>query len=169
MEHIEIKLRAMEPEDVDFVMECENDPQSSKWSDYSAPFSRHQLLTYALSYEADPFKAGQIRLIITDLHNSKLGILDLYDVSEKDRKAYVGICIHPDFRHRGYAAAAIKKAKDFSKKQLGLLHLVAKVSTQNVIASQLFINSGFSLLTILPSWHRIGQDFHDFNLFWVSL
>lgn len=158
-----IALRAVEPDDVDFMLECEADPSSAKWSDYSAPFSRRQLLDYALSYDADPFSAGQLRLIIC---NAKIpiGILDFYDISQKDSKAFVGICLHPAFRNSKLSKPSLRASLDFARQRLGLNQLAAKISVENPVAVTLFRSVGFSDIGILPSWHRIGPSLHDFHL-----
>ena len=60
-----LHLRALEPSDADFMYEVENDAQAWRYSDTIAPLSRKILRDYALTYDADPFTAGQLRLIIT--------------------------------------------------------------------------------------------------------
>ena len=159
----EIRLRAVEPEDVDFILSCENNPEAASWSDYRAPLSREQLLAYALTYDADPFSAGQLRLIIT-ASERPVGILDIYGINEKDSRAYIGICIHPDNRRRGFAKAALEKLIEFNREKLGLRQLLAKISTLNPNSIRLFKNLGFKEIALLPEWHRIGIEFHDFLL-----
>ena len=159
----DILLRAVEPEDVDFILECESDALNAKWSDYRAPFSRNQLLTYALTYDADPFKSGQLRLII-EAGDGPAGILDLFDISEKDSKAFVGICIHPSKRNGGMGRKALECVKWYCKDRLGLSQLVAEVSTENAAAFSMFTGCGFDEIALLPRWHRIGLDYHDFHL-----
>lgn len=164
-----IRLRALEPEDTDFVMECEADSEAAKWSDYTAPLSRNQILNYALTYDADPFAAGQLRLILEKEDGMPAGIIDLYNISAKDGKAYVGITIHPDLRRKGYAAEGLKETFAFCNDRLGLKNLVAKISTKNMGATRLFEQAGYKKIAFLPSWHKLGNEFHDFNLFTSAL
>ena len=159
-----IGLRAVEPEDVEFIYDCERDPSNARWSDYRAPFSKAQLQTYALTYDADPFRAGQLRLIIETGEGNAAGILDLYDISEKDSKAYVGICIHPRYRNIGIAKEALKELNELARERLGLKKLVAKISSKNPAAIQLFKKDGYREIALLPEWHRIGTDYHDMLL-----
>lgn len=160
-----IILRAVEPEDVDFMVACEADRDNLIWSDYRAPLSRTQLLSYAVSYDADPIRSCQLRLIVQTEDGVNVGILDLYDISEKDSKAFIGICIHPKFRNSGYGVATLRELFDFNRSQLGLNQLLAKVSTKNKAGNALFVKSGFNCIATLPQWHRVGLSFHDFNLF----
>ena len=160
-----IRLRAIEPEDVDFIYACEEDRQSARWSDNRAPFSRNQLAAYALTYDADPFSAGQLRLIIDNQMGERVGILDLYDISEKDSRATIGICIHPHHRKKGLASRALEALLRFNRERLGLRQLTAKVSTENEEGLRLFEKNGFKKIALLPEWHKIGGKFHDFVLF----
>lgn len=161
-----IRLRAVEPEDVDFMFECEREPDALKWSDLRAPLSRQQLLTYALTYEADPFKAGQLRLIIENKENREpVGILDLYEISQNDSRAFIGILISRKFRKKDYATAALEELMTFNKNILGLNQLNVKVAKVNTPALNLFKKAGFKLIAILPEWHRTGGELLDFILF----
>lgn len=160
-----VQIRAVEPEDVDFMMECENEADSFKWSDTLGPVSRNQLLTYALTYDADPFSAGQLRLIIENSLNQRIGIIDLYEISEKDSRAFIGICIKKSFRRKEYAAAALEAVKQYNIEKLGLAQLAAKVSVENTAAIGLFEKVGFNYIASLPRWHKVGTKFHDFCLY----
>lgn len=164
MENEVLILRAVEPEDVDFMLECESDSEAALWSDYRAPLSRNQLLEYALTYDADPFRSGQLRLIVVSQEGERLGIVDLYDISERDLRAFVGICIHPLFRKRGYGLKALRSLESFALKRMGLKTLVSKVSTLNQPAFNLFTSAGYRSIAVLPSWHRVGGAFQDFHL-----
>ena len=75
-----LNIRALEPGDADFMYEVENDSSAWRYSDTVAPLSRRILRDYALNYDADPFSAGQIRLIVTEEgNNTPVGIVDLYE------------------------------------------------------------------------------------------
>lgn len=161
----DIKLRAVEPCDVDFMFDCENDPEAARWTDYRAPLSRRQLLDYAVNYDADPFAAGQLRLIIETSDGQPVGILDIYEINEKDSRGYVGICVHKDERRSGIASAAIRELMEYNRQTLGLGQLVAKVAVVNVAARNLFVKEGFEKIATLPRWHRMGTSFHDIDLF----
>ena len=159
-----IHLRAVEPEDVDFIYDCESDPDNARWSDYRAPFSKSQLMTYALTYDADPFSAGELRLIIEDEEKKRLGIIDLYDISHNDLKAFVGICIHPQYREKGYGSEALKELDKLATERLGLRKIAAKVSALNAPALDFFKKSGYLQTAVLPEWHKIGSQYHDIIL-----
>ncbi|MDE5849776.1 MAG: GNAT family N-acetyltransferase, partial [Muribaculaceae bacterium] len=58
----ELRLRALEPEDADMMYDAESDEAAWRYSDYLAPMSLELLREYALTYDADPFRSGQLRL-----------------------------------------------------------------------------------------------------------
>lgn len=161
----DVHLRAVEPEDVDFMLDCESESDAARWSSYRAPLSRRQLFDYALSYDADPFSAGQLRLVICLEDGTRVGLLDLYDISEKDSRAWTGICIHPLHRRLGIALKALLALKRLNSERLGIRQLLAEVAVENTAAFGLFTKAGFGILATLPAWHRIGDRFLDFYLF----
>ena len=45
-----IRLRAMEPEDLELICEMENDPQQWDISNFTVPYSRYVMKQYTVSY-----------------------------------------------------------------------------------------------------------------------
>ena len=148
-----LHLRALEPSDADFMYEVENDEQAWRYSDTIAPLSRRILRDYALTYDADPFTAGQLRLIITERETNKpVGIIDLYDVSQRHLRAFIGIYICKDFRGKAYADETLELIEDYSHNTLHLHQLGAKVEDGHVAAEALFSNRGYEMKGLLEDW-----------------
>ena len=63
-EKIEIRLRAVEPSDTDWIYLLENEPSARAVSAELAPLSRQQIWEYASNYDANPLKDGHLRMII---------------------------------------------------------------------------------------------------------
>lgn len=148
-----LHLRALEPSDADFMYEVENDAEAWRYSDTVAPLSRSALRNYALNYDADPFSAGQIRLIITEEGNNRpVGIIDLYEVSHRHLRAFIGIYICDKFRFQGYAAEAIKLIEEYSRNTLHLHQLGAKIEYGHSNAIKLFSSLGYKCCGRLEEW-----------------
>lgn len=148
-------LRAVEPTDADFMYEVENDAASWRYGDIIAPLSRHNLRNYALNYDADPFSARQLRLIIIS-HPSKggvpIGVADLYDIDAVHRRSFVGIYILPSFRREGRASQALKLLENYAMNVLNLRMLAAKIESVNHISLSLFKRSGYLTTAVIPEW-----------------
>lgn len=148
-----LHLRALETADADFMYEVENDAQAWRYSDTIAPLSRRILRDYALTYDADPFTAGQLRLIITEKDSGKpVGIIDLYEVSQRHQRAFIGIYICKEFRHKGYGDETLQLIEEYAHNTLHLHQLGAKVEEGHSMAEKLFRHRGYELRGHLDEW-----------------
>lgn len=163
-----ILLRAIEPSDVDFMYDVEQDPDAWKYSDYVAPLSHELLRQYALTYDADPLRAGQLRLIIED-GGIPVGIADIFDISARHLRADTGIYILPQYRYSGKGAAALKVLADYCKDRLGLHQIVASVSKHNQPALRCYIKAEFVETGMRPQWWRSSQGYEDVALLMLNL
>ncbi len=159
-----VTLRALEPDDVDYLYKWENDPEIWRVSATLAPFSRHSLLEYiADSLTKDVFEMHQVRLIIVEnLSRKPVGAIDLYDVSVPDMRASVGISINATERRRnGLATSALRLLTEYAFGVLGLHQLHARISIGNEASRRLFAKCGFTESGILRQWHRTPDGWED--------
>ena len=92
-----IRLRAVEPGDVDLMYEWENDCDIWPVSGTTEPFSRHQLERFVERHQdiVGVLCDGQLRLIIETLLSSKpVGAIDLFEYDPIHRRAGIGILIY---------------------------------------------------------------------------
>ncbi|MBD5328885.1 MAG: GNAT family N-acetyltransferase [Bacteroides sp.] len=153
-----LTLRPVEPADADFMWAVESD--SLQWIQNSlvAPFSRENLHQYACNYEADPYLAEQLRLIIVDQSGKRMGIADLYELSSQHHTSWVGIYILPEFRRVGIALNALRLLEGYALKILNLRQIGAKIVEGNDISMQLFMKAGFEWNGTLKNWIQSGKD-----------
>ena len=103
-----IVLRAVEPEDLDFLYQIENDVDMWIYSARKEPYSRYAIRRYIESCDQSVFERGQLRFMIAiDKTGATIGTVDLFDFDYNNRRSEVGIFIHPSYRGRGYATEAI--------------------------------------------------------------
>lgn len=146
-------LRAVEPADADFMYEVDNDASAWTYSDTIAPLSRKMLRDYALGYDADPFRSGQLRLIVAEKDSHKpVGILDLYEISPLHRRAFAGIYICAECRRSGYALEALSAAREYARGMLAISKLWAKIPEGNVPSVNLFQKAGYEVEATLADW-----------------
>lgn len=161
-----LRLRAVEPEDIDFMLAVENDEDIWRYGCAVAPLSRHAIMNYALSYDADPFAAGQLRLIITDATSGEAaGIADLYEISAAESRSFVGIMIVDGYRHSGIGTEALHMLSDYAARVLNLHQLAARIHTDNEPSIRLFESAGFRLAGTLRHWWRYGDTWHDMHVY----
>lgn len=164
-----IRLRAPEVSDADFMFEVENDREAWIYSDTIAPISRKQLRDYAIDYDGDPFRAGQLRLIITDKNSRPVGIADLYDISQRHLKAFCAIYVLPEFRGKGVATEAIRSLASYCRNTLLLNRLFAYISEGNDASERVFLNAGFSQQALIEEWTRSSEGFSAARLMSLKL
>lgn len=148
-----IKLRALEPEDALALFEWENLSDLWQSSCTLAPYSRRNILRYIEAYEADPFRDGQLRLMIESVTDHiPLGIIDLYNVEVRHRRACVAILIEPSSQRQGYAGRALALLENYCRRHLGLHQLLAAVPENNGASLALFDKAGFTQIATLPHY-----------------
>lgn len=164
-----IRLRAVEPSDLDFLYMLESAEGCTDASLNPAPVSRHLLWEYIRSYSADIFESGQLRLVIiaesADGSSERVGTIDISDFEPLSRRGFAGIIIAPEFRHRGYAREALTQLCEYSSVKLGMHQLAAVVAVDNAASVALFKSCGFRSTGRLRSWIRRGKTFADALIF----
>lgn len=153
-------LRAVEPEDIDFLYRIENMPQiwSVSWGD--APVSRQLLWQYINSYTSDIYADRQLRFII-DIDGVPAGTIDITDFDPRNSRAMIGVAVAPDFQGQGVAKEAIKRTIAMCRDTFGMHQLAAMVPRDNEVSLHIFETLGFSTSGCLRSWLRRGKSYVD--------
>jgi diamine N-acetyltransferase len=153
LEDERIKLRAMEPKDVDLLFEWENNPDIWPVSSTVIPYSRHILLEFINSHQ-DIFSTGQLRLMITlKKEEQTIGCIDLFDFDPLHLRAGVGILVaNQQHRGKGYAGNALNLLIDYTFNYLKLHQLYSSVAANNAASLKLFTGNGFVQTGIKKDW-----------------
>jgi diamine N-acetyltransferase len=148
-------LRALEPDDLEFLFQLENDPELWAASDVlPAPVSRHALRDYLRHAAASLAEAGQMRLIISDEEKQSVGTLDLFDYSALHQRAGVGITVLRRARRQGCAQAALAQLLPYARQALHLHQLYCTIAADNRASISLFRNAGFRRVGVRHDWLR---------------
>ena len=156
-----MKLRAIEPEDLDLLYQIENDQSLWKVGATNVPYSRYTLHDYIANSSDDIYADRQLRLMVENDEGKTVGIVDLVQFSPQHLRAEVGIVILEGHRHQGYAVAAIQALSDYAQRVIHLHQLYAVVGTDNEAAVALFKKAGFSTENMLHEWLFDGRNYHD--------
>ena len=153
-------LRALEPEDLEFVHKVENDESIWELSHTQTPFSKYIIKQYLEQSHKDIYEAKQLRLVISDYNNLPLGLIDLFDFDFKNRRAGVGILVQNiENRGRGYGSEALKLLIDYSFNRLGLHQLYCNISEDNIQSVKLFTKQGFEQIGLKRDWNHVNGSF----------
>ena len=166
MNTVNLQLRKIEPSDLPFLYQWENDATMWADSDTHNPLSRHDLHQYIENTTGDIYRDGQLRLIIEDSQlstlNSQLstkivGCIDLFDFDARNRKAAIGMYIAPDARGRGVGKQAVQLLLDYAFNFLHLRMVYAIISVNNVACSRLYEQMDFLPSSPLRAWTLEGD------------
>lgn len=146
-----IKLRKLEPTDLPFLYQWEND--ASAWADGGThnPLSQKDLRDYIEATTGDIYRDGQLRLIIEE-EGETLGCIDLFDFDALNRKAAIGMYVCPQVRGKGVGKQALVLLEDYAFDFLNLRLLYAIIATSNEPCSSLYKQAGYQPSSPLPAW-----------------
>jgi len=157
----EIKLRALEPEDLDVLYKIENDTKLWNVGVTNVPYSRFALHNYIADSLNDIYADKQLRLMIENNEHEVVGIIDLVNFDPRHQRAEVGVVIVNSYRRKGYATAAIAKLKDYARNILCLHQLYALVADDNETCIELLSGCGFVRKAKLSEWLHRGEAYCD--------
>ncbi len=162
-----VRLRAIEPEDLDLLYRIENDADLWAVGTTNVPYSRYTLHDYIATSSDDIYADRQLRLIIekTDVspltsHPSPLtiGIADLINFDPRHRRAEIGIVVEQPHRRKGYAREALEALHDYARRVIHLHQLYVIISIGNQPARQLFHSMGYRTTATLTDWLLLSDN-----------
>ena len=162
-----IRLRAVEPADIEPMYRWENDPSVWRVSGTTSPFSRHQLERFVEEQQFDIFQTRQQRLIIEQRTDGEaIGTFDLFELDPLNARAGIGLLIHPaDLRRRGLASDALATACRYAREALRLHQLWGNAGAANAASLALLRRAGFREVGIKRDWTWTPDGYTDEILF----
>lgn len=168
MSHLEnerVKLRAIEPEDIDLLYSWENNTAIWQVSGTLKPYSKHVLIQYISEAHKDIYEQKQLRLVIEAKGNGEnhaVGLIDLFDIDFYNQRSGIGILIANDSeRRKGYATDALCLTTAYGFEVLNLHQLYCNVAAGNAESIGLFTKAGFEQAGLLKEWLKISDGWHD--------
>ena len=163
----EIRLRALEPEDLELLYSWENNVSYWIVSNTVVPFSKYTLKRYLEESHKDIYETGQVRLMIDLIpENTAIGTIDIFDFDPFHKRAGIGILIaKEEYRRKGYATMALKCLIDYCFGTLLLHQLYCSILENNTESMDLFKKAGFSQSGIKKEWIRTSDGYLDEFIF----
>lgn len=155
-----VRLRAMEPEDLDALYRIENDRDVWDVGENNVPYSRYILHDYIANASADIYADKQVRMVVENEEGQLVGVADVVNFCPSHARAEVSIVICREHRKKGYARAAIRQIMEYALRTLHLHQLYAVVREDNMPSLNLFSSLGFKSKMVLEDWLFDGKDYH---------
>ncbi len=158
-----VYLRALEPDDLDFLFTVENDEQFWEVSATSAPFSRYLLKQYLQNSHKDIYEVKQLRLVISEYgETAPLGFIDIFDFDPKNQRAALGILIHSKSnQQKGFGTESLELLCKYCFIHLGLHQVYANIAADNSSSRLLFEKAGFQCTARKKDWLKLNDGFKD--------
>jgi len=156
-----VKLRAMEPEDLDMLYMVENDVEHWCVGTTNVPYSRYVLHDYMAKASGDIYTDKQVRLIVDNERGEAVGIVDIVNFCPQHLRAELSVVIVKEERRKGYARAAVEKVMRYALDVLHLHQLYVIVNKDNVPSITLFKSLGFIEQSELADWLYDGKTFRN--------
>lgn len=167
MKYGKIKLRALEPEDLELLYKWENDESYWVISNTVSPFSKYTLKRYLENSHRNIYETGQLRLMIDIAAGNKtIGTIDIFDFDPFHNRAGLGILIADDAeRRKGYASMALQCLIEYCFTTLQLHQVWCNILSNNRESMELFIKMGFKEIGLKKEWIKTPQGYLDEHLF----
>ncbi|NER11043.1 diamine N-acetyltransferase [Muriicola jejuensis] len=161
-----VVLRALEPEDLDFLYLLENDTRFWEVSGTQQPYSRHVLKQYLENAHRDIYEVKQMRMAIIGPDGDLIGLIDLFDFDPKNLRVGLGLVVRAEEdRNKGFGAEAIELIVAFAFKSLNVRQVYAHILEDNLASMRLFEKSGFIRTATKKDWIRWQGEFRDQHLY----
>jgi diamine N-acetyltransferase len=162
-----IYLRALEPNDLEFVYLIENDQSIWPVSNTNTPYSRFLVKQYLENAQQDIYEAKQLRLAICqDEDFPAVGLIDLFDFDPKNNRAGIGIVIQGvENRNRNIGSEAVALLIRYAFYNLNVHQLYANISTENKASIALFTKFGFECVGVKKDWNLINGSYQDESIY----
>ncbi|WP_299890502.1 GNAT family protein [uncultured Lacinutrix sp.] len=161
-----IYLRALEPEDIEFIYAIENDESIWELSSTITPYSKFLIKQYLENAHADIYEVKQLRLVISNYNDDTLGLIDIFDFDVKNKRAGIGILIKDnENRNKGIGKEALQLLINYCFTHLDLHQLYCNISEENTSSIKLFSSQGFKQIGLKKDWNFNKGNYKNEYLF----
>ncbi|WP_036912395.1 GNAT family N-acetyltransferase [Prevotella sp. FD3004] len=159
-----VRLRAIEPEDLDLLYRIENDMKLWNVGASNVPYSRYTLHDYIANAADDIYVDRQVRMMVENEEGEIVGIVDVVNFDPGNCRAEVGLIILDAYRRRGYGSSTLQQIADYALNVLHLHQLFAFVDMRNEGSMSLFGKMGYVAAVKIKDWLYDGREYRDATL-----
>ena len=166
LENGKIRLRAVEPEDLDRLYIWENNAQLWIAGNTRNPYSKFLLKQYISESEKDIYDSKQLRLMMECKNSGKtVGTVDLFDFDIHNSRIALGLFVEDAFQGKGYAKASLQLVEQYIFDFLKINQLYAKIAVNNLASIHMFEKENFEKNGILKDWIKTIDGFESIVVF----
>jgi len=166
LENDRLKLRAVEPEDLEKLYAWENDTSLWNVGNTRQPYSMYALKQYIQDVSVNIYESGQLRLMIVEKASGEtVGTVDLFDFDMHNSRIAFGLYVDKSFQGKGFATSALRLIESYVFDFLSLNQLYCHISSSNIASRTMFEKENYSQNGLLRSWIRTANGFEDIIVF----
>ncbi len=166
LENENIRLRAVEPQDLEQLYIWENDPELWVVGNTRQPYSKYALKQYIKQIESDIYESKQLRLMIEDISSGDtVGTVDLFDFDIHNSRIALGLFIDPAKQGNGYATKALHIVENYVFNFLKINQLYCHIAESNTASRKMFEKEGYETNGLLKNWIKTPDGYENIILF----
>ena len=166
LENNNIRLRPVEPEDLEILYQWENNPALWEASDTHTPYSRYAIKQYIAHSKQDIYEDRQLRLMIVNkMTEEVLGTVDLFDFDLHNSRISLGLYVDSQFQGKGYAKQSLHLIEEYVFCFLKINQLYVHIAQTNAATLRMFEQENYEKSGVLKQWLRLFDQFVDVVVF----
>ena len=166
LENEEIRLRAIEPEDLNRLYLWENNSQLWDAGNTRNPYSKFMLKQYIAESERDIYESKQLRLMMVSIKTGKtVGTVDLFDFDIHNSRIALGLFVDVSFQGNGYAKTSLRLVEEYIFEYLKINQLYVHIAINNIASIGMFEQENFEKTGILKDWIKTIDGFENIVVF----
>ncbi|NDP22446.1 MAG: GNAT family N-acetyltransferase [Paludibacter sp.] len=161
-----VRLRAVEPEDLELLYEWENNSELWEVGNTRNPYSHYILKQYILNSDKDIYETLQLRLMMVSVITGKtVGTVDLFDFDIHHSRIALGLYVDEKFQGLGFAKASLRVIEEYVFGYLKINQLYCHISESNAASRHMFEKEQYQSNGLLKEWINSINGFENIIVF----
>jgi len=166
LENENIRLRAVEPEDLDRLYAWENNTQLWDVGNTRNPYSRYVLKQYIVDSDKDIYESKQLRLMMVSVQTGEtVGTVDLFDFDIHNSRIALGLFVDAAYQGKGFARESLHLIEEYVFTYLKINQLYCHISEKNTASMRMFEQEKYEKTGWMKDWIKTATGFENIVVF----
>ncbi|MDO9154554.1 MAG: GNAT family protein [Paludibacter sp.] len=166
LENENIRLRAVEPQDLEHLYSWENNAALWMVGNTRQPYSKYALKQYIQQTDSTIYESKQLRLMIEDkLTGKTVGTVDLFDFDIHNSRIALGLFVDSTKQGKGYATQALHITEKYVFNFLKINQIYCHIAQNNTASRLMFEKEGYETNGVLKQWINTPDGFENIIIF----